>query len=412
MTSRGPAADDAAPTTPSGPSGPGGVVASGAGPAMFALLAATFLSMVDRSTLPPMLTAISADLDSSIGEIGAALSAYSVAYAISQLAWSAVSSRIGTVRVLRIALVLGAAFTVLTACAVDPAMLWIGRALSGLAIGAIVPATLVFVGDRFPLARRAHALANLATAVSLGATAAVLVASVLGPIGAWRWVFAATAVGEVLVAVLLWRVDAGPRPDASVPLLRSARRVLADGWALLTFALVFIEGGLIYGVMGFFPAALTHSGVDAILAGLVTAVFGVTVIGSSQLLKLVLGRVPPAVLLLVGGGASTLAFALVSIVVSVPTILVASALLGIAWAVGHTQIQNWLTDAVVLDRPVGTALFATALFAGAAAGAGIGSALAAGGDYEWFFIGATIAGAAFAVTAFVGRARYRIRQVD
>jgi len=378
---------------------------------MFALLAASFLSMVDRAALPPMLTAVASDLSVSIGEVGAALSVYSVTYAVSQLAWSAVSSRIGTVRVLRIALVLGAAFTILTACALDPVMLWVGRALSGLAIGAVVPATLVFVGDRFALARRAHVLANLATAVSLGATAAVVVASVLGPVGAWRWVFIGTAVGELVVAGLLWRISAGPRPASRVPLLRSARRVLADGWALLTFLLVFVEGGLIYGVMSFFPTALHAAGTDAIIAGLVTAVFGVSVIGSSQLVKLVLGRISAPALLFIGGAAATIAFCLVSIVVSIATVLIASVLLGIAWAVGHTQIQNWMTDAVVLDRPVGTALFATSMFTGAAVGAAIGSAAAVAGAYTWFFIGATIAGAAFALTASIGRARYRVRGV-
>jgi predicted MFS family arabinose efflux permease len=376
---------------------------------MFALLAASFLSMMDRSTLPPMLTALARDFDASIGQIGAALSAYSIMYAISQLAWSWVSSRIGTIRVLRIALALGAAFTILSACAVDPAMLWVGRALSGLAVGAVVPATLVYVGDRFTLDRRAHVLANLATAVSLGATTAVVIASILGPIGAWRWVFIITAAGEVVVAALLWRVAAGPRPAAPIPLLHSARHVLADGWAVLTFVLVFVEGGLIYGVMSFFPAALSTTGVDPILAGVVTAVFGLSVIGASQLVKVVLDRIPAAVLLFVAGGALTVAFALVSIWISIPTVLVASALIGIAWAVGHTQIQNWMSDTVAKDRPVGTALFATSLFLGAAVGAAIGSAVATAGAYRAFFIGAAIAAIAFGIGAGVGRGRYLVR---
>jgi len=377
--------------------------------ALFALLAASFLSMVDRAVLPPMLTAVAADLSVSIGDIGAALSIYSVAYAISQLAWSAVSSRIGTVRVLRIALAFGAVFTILSGLATDPAWLWVARALSGLALGAVLPATLVFVGDRFALGRRAHVLANLATAVSLGATTAVVIASLLGPIGAWRWVFIGTGLGELVVLALLWRVAPGPRPDARVPLLRSARRVLADGWAVLTFLLVFVEGGLIYGVMSFFPAALGAAGTEAILAGIVTAVFGVSIIGSSQLVKLVLGRIPAPALLLIGGLASTTAFVLVSVLVNVATVLIASVLLGIAWSVGHTQIQNWMTDAVVRDRPVGTALFATAMFSGAAVGAAVGAAAAVADAYTAFFIGASVAAAAFAVAACAGRARYRVR---
>ncbi len=74
-------------------------------------------------------------------------------------------------------------------------------------------------------------------------------------------------------------------------------------------------------------------------------------------------------------------------------------LLGITWAVAHTQLQSWMTDAVARDRPVGTALFATALFAGAATGAAIGSAIATGDAYHWFFIGATVAGVVFTLGA-------------
>ena len=377
--------------------------------AIFAMLAASFMSMFDRSTLPPMLTAMSADLDASLGEVGAALSVYSICYAISQLAWSAVSSRLGQVRVLRMALVAAAAFTILTACAFDPVVLWIARALSGLAIGAIVPATLVYVGDNVPLARRAHSLANLATATSLGATVAVVVASVFGPLGAWRWVFVGTAVVELVIVVLLWRVNAGPRPASPVPIRTSMRRVLGDAWAVLILGLVFLEGATLYGVMGFLPAALHNEGTDAMLAGVVTGIYGVTLIGTAQLMKLILGRIRPAVLLLVGGAANALGFALLVATISVPSVLVASGLFGFAWAIAHTQMQNWMTDAVAKDRPVGMALFSTALFVGAAAGAAVGSAAASNGAYVWLFAGTSLAGAVFAVGATLGRRVYRVR---
>ncbi len=376
---------------------------------MFVMLAASFMSMFDRSTMPPMLTAIAVDLGSSVGGVGAALSALAVTYAISQLAWSAVSSRLGQVPVLRMGFFIATAGSLLSACAVDPVMLGAARGLSGIAVGAVIPSTLVYVADRFPIQRRVRALADLATSTSIGATAAVLVASVLGPLGGWRWVFVGTAVAELVLALLLLRVDAGPRPVAPVSIVRSATRVLSDGWAVLILLLVLVEGILLIGVMSFLPAALHSTGTDPILSGVVTAVYGVALIATAQLMKLVLGRIPAGVLMLIGGGATVAGFLLLSIAVSVVTVLIASVLFGFAWAFAHTQLQNWMTDAVARDRPVGTALFATGLFTGGAIGAAIGSAAAAADDYEWMFIGSTIGAVVFAVAASIGRTRYRVR---
>ncbi len=376
---------------------------------MFALLAASFLSMFDRQTLPPMLGAIAGDLGTTVGGVGAALSVYSICYAASQLPWSWLSNRIGVVRVLRVALVAATAFTVLTAFAVDPVTLWVARALSGAAIGAIVPAGLVYVAERFPLDRRAHALVNLATATSLGMSVAVVIASVLGPLGAWRWVVLGTAVAEAVVAVLLLRVQAGPRPPAPAPMVRSLRRVLGDPWMVLILALVLVEGAALLGIMGFLPAALAHEGADPVLAGVVTGVYGLALIASAQLSKPLIGRVPPGVLMLLGGAALCLGFLLLVLWLDVATVLVASGLLGFAYAFAHTQIQNWMTDVAARDRAVGTAVFATVFFAGAALGAALGAWSAATGAYRWLFLAAAIGGAAFAIGAWIGRTRYRVR---
>jgi len=383
--------------------------AAAGGGAITAMLLAAMLSMYDRSTLPPMLDTIATGLNTSIGEVGAALSVFSIAYAASQLPWSMVSSRLGQVRVLRIALGLGAIAAIVTAAAPDAGLLWVGRILAGVSIGAIVPATLVFVGDTVPTARRSHVLANMATATSLGMTIAVVVASALGSIGAWRWVFVITAVAELVVLALLLRVPAGARPTGRRPFLPSVGRVLSDGWVLLVFGLVMLEGAMLFGVMGFLPTALQREGTGALLAGVVTGVYGVALILTSQLMKPALRRVPPPALLAIGGGATAFGFGLIAISTTVVTVLIASAIFGFAWAVAHTQVQHWMTDAVSNDRPVGTALFATFLFAGGAIGAAAGSAVAVGGEFPPLFAATAVAAVVFGVAGAFGRSRYRSR---
>lgn len=380
-----------------------------AGGAIAAMLLASLISMYDRSTMPPMLATIADGLDTTVGEVGAALSVFAIAYAASQLPWSIVSSRFGQIRVLRVALALGAVAALVTAAATDPALLWAGRILAGVSIGAIVPATLVFVGDTVPIVRRAHVLANMATATSLGMTIAVVVASAMGSVGAWRWVFVITAAAELVVLVLLLRVPAGPRPTTRRAFLPSIGRVLSDGWVLLVLALVMLEGAMLYGVMGFLPTALVEEGTDLLLAGVVTGVYGVTLILTSQLMKPALGRVRAPALLAIGGGATAAGFGLLAVSTTVVTVLIASGVFGFAWAVAHTQIQHWMTDAVVRDRPVGTALFATCLFAGGAIGAAIGAAVATDGEFPPLFAATAVAAIVFAVAGAIGRARYRVR---
>lgn len=379
------------------------------GTAILAMMAASLLSMFDRSTMPPMLTAMASGLNTTIVQIGVALSVFSITYAVSQLLWSLVSARLGQVRVLRIALAFAVVGAGVTALAADPIGLWVGRMIAGIATGAIVPSTLVYVGDTVPAGRRTHVLANLATASSLGMTIAVIVASVLGSVGAWRWVFAITAFAEVLVFVLMLRVPAGARPVTPVPFVASLRRILTDRWAILVFALVATEGAMIFGIMSFLPTALEHTGTDALFAGIVTGVYGLSLIVTSQLMKSAFGRIAPAVFLAVGGGGIVIGFALLALHLSLTTVLIASAIFGAGWAIAHTQVQFWLTDVVSRDRPVGTALFATSLFTGGAIGAAVGSAVAVGGSFSALFAVTAAVAAVFAVIATVTRARYAAR---
>ena len=137
-----------------------------------------------------------------------------------------------------------------------------------------------------------------------------------------------------------------------------------------------------------------------------TGLYGVAVIVTAQLMKPALHRVPPWALLAVGGGAIIVAFTTVAISTTIVTVLVASGLLGVAWAAGHTQLQHWVTDAVSRDRPVGTAAFSTSLWLGGAGGAAVGAAVAVGGSFPALFAATAALAVVFATVGAIGRSRY------
>lgn len=373
------------------------------------LIALAFLTFFDRALLPPLLPVIARDLGARVDDIGNALIAYTVAYAAAQLLWSVVSIRVGRVRVLAISTGLSIVGITLSALAVDATMLLVGRLIAGAALGATVPAVLTYFGDTLALKARAVAAANLAAGLSLGMTVGTVSASMLGAWLDWRLAFAVAGILALVFTIMLIRLPE-PSASASPRFWASIAELLRRPWALAVLFLTVIEGALIVGVLSFLPTALIEQGAPIVVAGIATSVFGVAVIGFSQVLKPLLSRWSPAVVLLVGGLAMVLAYGLVAVRITFVTVGVAAVLLGLAWAFAHTQMQTWMTDAAAGARPVGMSLFAVALFGGGSIGAVAGNAAVPGGDFTALFVASAAAGAVFAVTAAILRNRYAPRE--
>lgn len=374
------------------------------------LIALAFLTFFDRALLPPLLPVIARDLGAQVDDIGHALIAYTVAYAAAQLLWSVVSIRVGRVRVLAISTGLSIVGIAVSALAVDPTMLLMGRLIAGAALGATVPAVLTYFGDTLALKARAVAAANLAAGLSLGMTVGTIAASMLGAWLDWRLAFVAAGLLAIVFTVLLVRL---PEPAAQPsPLFwASLTTLLRQRWVLAVLALTLVEGALLVGVLSYLPTALIEQGAPLIVAGVATSVFGLAVIGFSQVLKPLLARWTPTVVLLVGGLAATAAYALIAVHIDFVTVGIAAVLLGLGWAFAHTQMQTWMTDAASAARPVGMSLFAVALFGGGSIGAAAGNAAVPGAHFGLLFSISAVSALIFAVSAAILRNRYAPREL-
>ena len=125
---------------------------------------AAFFSSFDRFVVAPMLVTIAAALGGSLAETTATASLYYLFYGGMQPMWGMLSDRLGRVRVIRLTLFGAAVAGVLSAAAPNLMVLIAARALAGGLFAAVIPASLVYVGDTVGMESRQEALADLMAA--------------------------------------------------------------------------------------------------------------------------------------------------------------------------------------------------------------------------------------------------------
>ncbi|WP_275571527.1 MFS transporter [Mycolicibacterium vanbaalenii] len=373
------------------------------------LIIAAFVSMIDRSVMPPLVPVIADDLGATVDSIGHSLTVYAVSYAAFQLFWSTLAARYGRVRVLVASTALGGLANLGTALSYDAFSYGVSRAVAGAAFSATITTALIYYGDTLTVRQRAVATANLAAAISLGLASGTLGAGAIAQWWGWRWVYVCVAVASAVLAVGLFRLTESAHGTGE-SLAPSLRRLAANRWAVAVLLFTVVEGALLIGVFNYLAVALQASGESVLAAGLATAAFGASVVVVSQLMKLILGRWPAWVLMLQAGLAIVGAYTVVALGISFGAVVTAAILLGLAWAMGHTTMQTWMTDAAADTRPIGMSLFSIALFAGASVGAAFGN-IAAGTEHFGILFGVTTAVAViYALTSSVARARYVVRE--
>jgi predicted MFS family arabinose efflux permease len=367
---------------------------------------AALTSTCDRFSIAPLLVVIGLDMGAPLSAVAAVASAYFLAYGLMQPVWGMISDRIGRVRVMRLSLLGAALAGVGSVLAPNLLVLGICRTVAGGCFAALIPSTLVYVGDMWPAAVRQRPLADVLAASSLGIAVATAGAGLLADLIHWRAVPGATAAAAALLWVALARLPEPDRSPATGNPLRSVVRVLRERWALVVFVLVFVEGMAVLGVLTYLAPAVQALGSSAALAGLVAASFGVGALGWSRLVRLLVGRTPAGALASIGGALLVAGWAVPAVAVNVGTVTVAGLLLGGSWAFLHTTLQGWATEVVPTERATAVALFAALLFLGGSAGTAAAGPLADAGAFGTMFRVALCVAVPLAVAAGFARFRY------
>lgn len=367
-----------------------------------------FLIYGDRFAIAPMLLTIADDLDEPLAAVTIIATLYFLLYGIMQFPYGLASDRVGRVRVMRFALLGLAVADLGAALAPTLPLLIAAKALAAGTAAAVLPTSLVYVGDRVPFDRRQRVIANVLAAGSLGTTLATIGGGLAARLDVWRAVFAAFAVLALVAGLALGRLPESLPQARTGGTLTRVRSVFRSRWAVLVIVLAVAEGTVMVGLLTYLPPALEASGQTAAVAGLVVAAYGVAVFTCMQLLKLLLRqRAPhPAALIAIGGALLTAAWTVAAAAQDVLAIVTASALVGLGYSFAHSTLQTWATEVAPQARATATSLFVTGVYTGAAIGAGAMSGLADAGRYGLLFALAAAATVPIMTAAALARRRY------
>jgi predicted MFS family arabinose efflux permease len=368
------------------------------------LYAAPFVTTFDRFSIAPLLVPIAQDLHVSLGAVTAVATAYYVLYGGMQLVYGLLSDRLGRIRLMRVTCLATCVTGVVSALAPNLPVLIVGRALTGSLICAILPTSLVYVGDRFPFRVRQSVIATLMAAVAVGTTAATLGAGLIAHYGSWRIVFLLPALAALVLAATLGWVPESVPGSSAIGTLELLRGLARQRWLVFLCLVAVLEGAAMLGNLTFLAPALEAHGVNPAVAGAVAAAYGVAVLGGTQLVRRL--RLAPH-LLLAGGGLLLIAGYLAAATDQhIPGILVASLLAGLAYATMHSTFQAWATETVPEARGTATAMFVTAAFLGAGIGTSVLAPLTQSGRWGLLFLLAAAASVPVVVLGSVGRRRF------
>ncbi|HEU0201612.1 MAG TPA: MFS transporter [Burkholderiaceae bacterium] len=349
-------------------------------PGLIALLSlGAFGSAASMRVLDAQLPALARDFELSLAGVAQAITVFSVAYGVLQLAYGPIGDRFGKWRVIASAVFASGLTSALCAAAPSFGVLLIARALAGATCAAIIPLSMAWVGDAVAYERRQPVLARFLTGQILGMALGQWLGGVASDYANWRVPFAVLALCFFAAGALLWRARGAAAQTAPV-VPRSghpwheARYVVRQRWARVVLATVFIEGTVLFGALAFlathlhlrYGVSLTHAGSIATFYAVGGLLFAI----ASRRLVARLGEAGLArgggVLLLVGLFAVTLS----PVWWTAPA---ACALAGLGFYMLHNTLQTNATQMAPDARGAAVSMFASAFFLGQTAGVALAS---------------------------------------
>jgi YNFM family putative membrane transporter len=377
------------------------------------LLILTFLVSVDVRILAPVLPSISVSLGASPGTVGLAMTTYALAYGTGQLFYGPLSDRLGRIAVVRAAGVGFSICTILSAFSVTAWQFILVRLLAGALAGAVIPLTLVFIGDTVEYERRQVVLGRFAVLTS---TALAFSASIGGTIShfvSWRFMLLGYGSLALIPLGLLWRLDLRRSGEVETCADRFGD-LLRNRYALFVYVGVFLEGFLCWGGMTYLGAFATNRyGLDQFTVGLLIAFFGIGMMAGGFLMDRIRRLFSENALAVAGGilmGGSLLVLILRW---PAPAFAASMFILGLGYVCVHTTLQLRGTDISSTARGKAFSLFAFSLFLGLSTGSAAFGRLVDAGRYDVMFtiVGTGLIGIGIA-TAFAphrGTSRRRMK---
>ena len=338
------------------------------------LSAANFVIGMGAFVLIGMLTPISDGLGLSPARTGWIMTTYALAYAVLSPVLVSLTGHIGRRRLLTFALGLFAFANLLSALALNEAMLHAARILAAAGAGMMTPVTAAVAAGLSKEEERGRVLAAVFFGLTLAQVLGVPLGSWIAYTFGWRTAFVVVFLLAIPVIVLIWRVVPAGLAFQMVS-LRDLGQTLRNGRTMLAvlFTTTFLGG--IYVVYTYLAPLLEDTmgyGRDGVT--LVLVVFGLGAVGGNILGGWLTDRIGPFRTLLLLAIMQAIIMPLMSLL-PLPDMWVF--LIGGTWSIFGWSFMAAQQVRIIgmspQSAPVVLALNAAAIYVGAAIGSAIGS---------------------------------------
>lgn len=247
-----------------------------------------FLANGDNYAAAPLIINIAADLNLTVSVAAMSVTAYMLAFGVFTLIFGPLSDRFGKVKIINIAAIGTAIFSILGAFAFNLPSLLFFRAMNGAFGAGIFPVTLALVGQSFDNQNRQNAIAKVMGLMFLGGATATIIGGALAYLGSWRLVYLAYGIAEFIIAMVMLKTLERDQPVVDhLNIIEAYKEPLSNFRFMRLVITIFFVGFSVFGSFTYSGKLIqTATGYNLFVVGLILSLFGVgTVVG---------GRIAPA----------------------------------------------------------------------------------------------------------------------
>jgi MFS family permease len=207
--------------------------------AIVILASAQFVMVLDSSVMNVSISQIVADLDTTIGGVQLAITAYTLVMAAFMLVGAKLGDIWGRDRAFAIGLAVYGAGSLTTSLSPNLGVLLLGWSLiEGLGAVLVIPAIAALIAANYEGKDRALAYGIVGGVAAAAVAAGPLIGGFVTTYFSWRYVFVGEVVIVAVILLLRRRMKPSPRPDHSPRLDIVGAALSASGLALIVFAIL------------------------------------------------------------------------------------------------------------------------------------------------------------------------------
>ena len=333
-----------------------------------------FLANGDNYAASALISNIAVDLGIPVSSAAASVTAYMATYGLFTLIYGPLADRFGKAKIIKIAGIGTAIFSLIAAASYSLPSLVVLRALNGAFGAGIFPITIALVGEMYDDKDRHKKIALMMSVGFLGGALASAIGGTISYLGSWRTVYLIYGVGELIAAVLILKYLKPDKAKTSeLHFIKGYKVALSDRRVLGLVSIVFLIGFSVLGSYTYMGTyILDNTSLNILVVGIILSLYGFgTVFGSKTIVPL-RKKHPKTVMITsaVIGSLSLLTFAFSGHIVFMGIAL-------LSFGFSYISIQSTLVTTIQekLTGIKGTAmsLIAFNLFVGAAIGTQVNS---------------------------------------